>query len=100
MWKKEEQKCVLACRLGFGLTVVFPVCCIYHKPRAFDESSSESDSSDSDTDSDSSCGKGHSHSHRHKEAGSDRNAYEREPEGKGKGRAAQCTFSTTLVDIY
>ncbi|CAO1616776.1 unnamed protein product [Parajaminaea phylloscopi] len=38
------------------------ICCIYHKPRAFDESSSEgssssdSDSSSSDSDSDSDCG--------------------------------------------
>ena len=31
------------------------VCCIYHKPRKFDESSSEESSSDSDSDSDSSC---------------------------------------------
>lgn len=35
------------------------VCCVYHKPRKFDESSSD-DSSDSD--SDASCG-GHGHSH-------------------------------------
>lgn len=40
------------------------VCCIYHKPKAFDESSSESDSS-SDSESDSeSCTHNHSHSHR------------------------------------
>ncbi|BEI93339.1 uncharacterized protein CcaverHIS019_0509670 [Cutaneotrichosporon cavernicola] len=32
------------------------ICCIYHKPRAFDESSSESDSCDSDNDS--CCGDG------------------------------------------
>ena len=38
------------------------VCCIYHKPRKFDESSSE-ESSDSDSDSDSSCDRNHSHSH-------------------------------------
>ncbi|KAF9255438.1 hypothetical protein L218DRAFT_975630 [Marasmius fiardii PR-910] len=37
------------------------ICCIYHKPRAFDESSSEEDS-DSDSDSDSSCA-GHNHNH-------------------------------------
>ncbi|KIK95933.1 hypothetical protein PAXRUDRAFT_826531 [Paxillus rubicundulus Ve08.2h10] len=33
------------------------ICCIYHKPRRFDESSSESDS-DSDSDSSDSCGHG------------------------------------------
>ncbi|KAF8987338.1 phosphatase inhibitor-domain-containing protein, partial [Cyathus striatus] len=38
------------------------ICCIYHKPRRFDESSSESDSDDSD--SDSSCG-GHNHNPSH-----------------------------------
>ncbi|KZT02262.1 uncharacterized protein LAESUDRAFT_685741 [Laetiporus sulphureus 93-53] len=31
------------------------ICCIYHKPRRFDESSSEESSSDSDSGSDSSC---------------------------------------------
>ncbi|KAI0789958.1 phosphatase inhibitor-domain-containing protein [Abortiporus biennis] len=36
------------------------ICCIYHKPKRFDESSSEESSSDSD--SDSSCG-GHDHQH-------------------------------------
>ncbi|KAK7453493.1 Type 1 phosphatases regulator ypi1 [Stygiomarasmius scandens] len=38
------------------------ICCIYHKPKPFDESSDEEDS---DSDSDSDCGHGHSHSHRH-----------------------------------
>ncbi|KAJ8073528.1 Type 1 phosphatases regulator ypi1 [Marasmius tenuissimus] len=37
------------------------ICCIYHKPKAFDESSSEEDS---DSDSDDSCGGRHNHSHR------------------------------------
>ncbi|KAJ3511652.1 hypothetical protein NLJ89_g3971 [Agrocybe chaxingu] len=36
------------------------ICCIYHKPKQFDESSDES----SDSDSDSSCG-GHDHTHNH-----------------------------------
>ena len=36
----------------------FSVCCIYHKPKRFDESSDE-DSSDSD--SESSCDHGHEH---------------------------------------
>ncbi|KAF9802976.1 hypothetical protein IEO21_09766 [Rhodonia placenta] len=39
------------------------ICCIYHKPKKFDESSSEESS---DSDSDSSCSHGHpSHPHRH-----------------------------------
>ncbi|EEB90860.1 hypothetical protein MPER_10878 [Moniliophthora perniciosa FA553] len=38
------------------------ICCIYHKPRRFDESSSEEDS---DSDSDSSGG-GHAHNHEHR----------------------------------
>ncbi|KIJ60345.1 hypothetical protein HYDPIDRAFT_117239 [Hydnomerulius pinastri MD-312] len=85
------------------------ICCIYHKPRRFDESSSESDS---DSDSDSSCGhghgndrasarpgghthppNGHSHGFVHREGNggaiheledsdSDTNAYERAPKRK------------------
>ncbi|KAH7884231.1 phosphatase inhibitor-domain-containing protein [Phlebopus sp. FC_14] len=83
------------------------ICCIYHKPRRFDESSSESDS---DSDSDSSCGHGHTHDrasarsrgqnhppngrdhdllHRdgaggavHELHDSDDNAYERAPKGR------------------
>ena len=38
------------------------VCCIYHKPRRFDESSDE-DSSDSESESD--CDHGHDHYHTH-----------------------------------
>jgi len=38
------------------------ICCIYHKPRRFDESSSESDS-DSDSDSGDSCGHGSDRAH-------------------------------------
>ncbi|KAF8150204.1 phosphatase inhibitor-domain-containing protein [Crassisporium funariophilum] len=89
------------------------ICCIYHKPRRFDESSDESSDSDSD---DSACGHNHNHSgpnHRpagtgpssdglqarsgavssvvheleHPE-GSEPNAYEKQPESKkGKRRA-------------
>jgi len=50
----------------FNLDTQFPVCCIYHKPKRFDESSDE-DSSDSD--SDSSCDHNypsHRHSHGHR----------------------------------
>ncbi|KAF5359814.1 hypothetical protein D9756_003638 [Leucocoprinus leucothites] len=86
------------------------ICCIYHKPRRFDESSSEESSSD-ESDSDSSCGgEGHDHHdhhhhhhgrhrhrHNHKHKPRDRevdgecggepepNAYERQPQRKGKG---------------
>jgi protein phosphatase 1 regulatory subunit 11 len=38
------------------------VCCIYHKPKRFDESSDE-DSSDSESESD--CDHGHNHHHTH-----------------------------------
>ncbi|KXN87283.1 Type 1 phosphatases regulator YPI1 [Leucoagaricus sp. SymC.cos] len=78
------------------------ICCIYHKPRPFDESSSESSS---ESDSDSCGGHGHSydhhhrrrrHNHKHKpqDRGSDGerdsdpepNAYERQPPRKEKGK--------------
>ncbi|GES97039.1 hypothetical protein RCL_jg5106.t1 [Rhizophagus clarus] len=46
------------------------ICCIYHKPRAFgessDEDSSSSDSDDSDHDHDHDHKNGHHHSHNHK----------------------------------
>ncbi|KAI0760973.1 phosphatase inhibitor-domain-containing protein [Trametes elegans] len=48
------------------------ICCIYHKPKRFDESSSSDDSSD-ESDSDSSCDsrvprrRGHDHNHDHDE---------------------------------
>jgi len=38
------------------------ICCIYHKPKAFDESSDEDDSSDEDSDSSH---RAHEHEHRH-----------------------------------
>jgi protein phosphatase 1 regulatory subunit 11 len=93
------------------------VCCIYHKPRRYDESSSEDDSSDSD--SDSSCGHGHAHNHRHQrsqsgdnsnqaskdaestiiheleEEDSDKNAYEVAPVKKGKRKAKGELFILT-----
>ncbi|EJF58629.1 phosphatase inhibitor-domain-containing protein [Dichomitus squalens] len=86
------------------------ICCIYHKPRQFDESSS-SESSDSDTDSDSDaparrrCNRDHEHVHDHSEGAhgtasrsgegsgvvhelesdsDDTNAYERMPRRKPK----------------
>lgn len=87
--QKEKQEYVV-CRTD-------PVCCIYHKPRAFDESSSESSDSDSDGSSSSapesssdddgaarpSRGMRHRHTHRCKHgrtpdaAGPKANAYER-----------------------
>ncbi|QRW17711.1 Type 1 phosphatases regulator YPI1 [Rhizoctonia solani] len=65
------------------------ICCIYHKPRRFDESSSES----SGDESDSSCGSNDSRKHAHKrpdKAGDPNpgpNAYEKSG-SKGKGKAA------------
>uniref|UniRef100_A0A0W0G5S0 Type 1 phosphatases regulator n=1 Tax=Moniliophthora roreri TaxID=221103 RepID=A0A0W0G5S0_MONRR len=82
------------------------ICCIYHKPRRFDESSSEEDS---DSDSDSSCG-GHNHQHSRRHSNADgeglrnrqedssvteleredsdeKNAYEIVPSKKGKRKA-------------
>ncbi|KDQ06574.1 hypothetical protein BOTBODRAFT_39475 [Botryobasidium botryosum FD-172 SS1] len=83
------------------------ICCIYHKPKRFDESSDESD-----TDSDSGCEHGHNHTHNHRNGNQQgagavahregestvheiqdqpaRNAYEATPKndrGKGKGKA-------------
>ncbi|KAI3616387.1 type 1 phosphatase regulator ypi1 [Moniliophthora roreri] len=58
------------------------ICCIYHKPRRFDESSSEEDS---DSDSDSSCG-GHGHNHQHRarrSSGSGGERLQRQADGGG-----------------
>ncbi|KZV67335.1 hypothetical protein PENSPDRAFT_688235 [Peniophora sp. CONT] len=87
------------------------ICCIYHKPKAYDESSDEDSSSDDDTDSEPDTSSArpsgsfsrrrnqhHSHAHRHDEhecahvhnlpSDDDTNAYERQPlPNKGKGRA-------------
>jgi len=79
------------------------ICCIYRKPRRYDESSSD-ESSDSDSDSDAhsdTCNSSHKHSHRHRlpngsgdgitdhqssggvhESDSERNAYEVVPQSK------------------
>jgi len=91
------------------------ICCIYRKPRAFDESSDESDSDGSDSDDpqhhDADCDNDHGHHHSHsrrnvpiertggggdgvaavavvKSLGpGDKNAYEAAPQkGKGKGK--------------
>lgn len=73
------------------------ICCIYHKPRQFDESSSSSsddDSSDSDGSGDESAhgrgmdGRPHGHHHHHHGHGhgDDKNAYEREPGSRKKGK--------------
>ncbi|KAG7451443.1 uncharacterized protein BT62DRAFT_1072006 [Guyanagaster necrorhizus] len=69
------------------------ICCIYHKPRRFDESSDEDSSSD-DSDSDEGCSCGDlNHSHRGKSRKTDMdhpesNAYESVPSNpsKDKGR--------------
>lgn len=86
--------------------VFFSVCCIYHRPRRFDESSDEG-SSDSESDSDDGTAKpsGRCHRHRHHVDGEgegdrcgepedkrhgrdDRNAYERMSPRKGKGKSS------------
>jgi len=84
------------------------ICCIYHKPRAFDESSSESSDPSSDEDSDRKCQHNHAQSRRNVPIGgagggggggggeakekdaapADKNAYEATPKDKGKGKAA------------
>jgi len=50
------------------------ICCIYHRPRRFDESSS----SESESDSDSSCGHSHHHPHAGPSSSSDRPQSERD----------------------
>ncbi|KAH9481073.1 Type 1 phosphatases regulator YPI1 [Psilocybe cubensis] len=86
------------------------ICCIYHKPRRFDESSDESDSSDSDSDHDHSShnhNHHHNHNHEHQPNGGsstngqqshssvvhelehpeyEPNAYEKQPKSNGKRR--------------
>jgi len=52
--KKKSKSNYIKPFPSFHLTFFISVCCIYHKPRRFDESSGES-SSDSDSDSSSSC---------------------------------------------
>ncbi len=88
--------------------VSFPVCCIYHRPRRFDESSDEEDSSGTDSSSDDDTarpsGQYRRQRHRHvdgerggerggelehkrlNERG-DRNVYERMSPRKGKGKS-------------
>ncbi|KAG9008847.1 Type 1 phosphatases regulator ypi1 [Tulasnella sp. JGI-2019a] len=56
------------------------ICCIYHKPRAFDESSGESSGSDSESDEGHKCDD-HDHDHSHGHARSGRNV----PIGGGGG---------------
>ncbi|KAF9534045.1 phosphatase inhibitor-domain-containing protein [Crepidotus variabilis] len=63
------------------------ICCIYHKPRQFDESSSE-ESSDSDSDSD--CG----HAHRCSARRHDHSAL-----GDGSGGQLQASGSSSVVGI-
>jgi protein phosphatase 1 regulatory subunit 11 len=103
-----------------------PVCCIYHKPKRFDESSSEESSSDSDSDSD--CGHDH-HPRRGQRAtrenpasrgdgsnmrsrdsaavvhelhdqSNEVNRYERAPKRKGKKPMGRndCEFSASFAD--
>ena len=85
--------------------VCFSVCCIYHRPRRFDESSDEEDSSEADSSSDDDTARpsGQYRRHRHHvdrererdgcgepKGLSDRNehnAYERMSPRKGKGKS-------------
>ncbi|RIB11033.1 phosphatase inhibitor-domain-containing protein [Gigaspora rosea] len=64
------------------------ICCIYHRPKSFDESSDEDSSScsdDSDHDDHDNEGENshHSHNHHRKKRSGSPNAYERQPQYKG-----------------
>lgn len=107
MGKKKSKSTSSFSIITFDYLPHFIVCCIYHKPRPFDESSSD-ESSDSDSDSNSSCGgdgrrnhrRGHHHHHHHHmhkphnddgqdescDSDSTPNAYERQPKPMGKGK--------------
>jgi protein phosphatase 1 regulatory subunit 11 len=106
--------------IGLGWTV----CCIYHKPKDFDESSSEDDSSDEDSDSSLDDGRArprprsgsnHNHNHHHPhphpdgaaaaqrnpqtqiaqlEEAAEPNAYEMVPSGK-KGKGKRKSIGTS-----
>lgn len=85
--QEEEQECApLSLFAPFRLTFL-AVCCIYHKPRPFDESSSESGS-----DSDSSCD--HDHGRRHRRHRPERPS----PEPNGSGREAQRSPDATTTE--
>ncbi|CAG8622168.1 4976_t:CDS:2 [Paraglomus occultum] len=71
------------------------ICCIYHRPRAFGESSDDSDSSSSGTDSESDHGHCHDDHHCHNGQGKRKhksrldkrpNAYERQPRYKDRSK--------------
>ncbi|CAG8464798.1 6668_t:CDS:2 [Cetraspora pellucida] len=57
------------------------ICCIYHRPRQFDESSSDEDSSSCSDDDHDNEGE-NSHHHHHKKRNGSPNAYERQPHYK------------------
>ncbi|KAI0766727.1 phosphatase inhibitor-domain-containing protein, partial [Irpex lacteus] len=70
---------------GAGERAPKVLCCIYHKPRRYDESSSEESSDSSDSDSDSDCD---SHSHSHSPRSSrphSHNPRRQTPEPRGEG---------------
>ena len=98
-----------------------PVCCIYHKPRRFDESSSEEES---DSESESECRHHHDHSSHAPSSGggssssgahqtrdgpslvsishddkSEPNAYEKQPPSKGKRKTGWCYISDLLKNL-
>ncbi|EMD31466.1 hypothetical protein CERSUDRAFT_119686 [Gelatoporia subvermispora B] len=83
------------------------ICCIYHKPRKFDESSSEESSdSDSDSDSHSECDHAHgpNHSHRRRRAHpSHRNSNgdgTRTNDGQGSGVVHELEEDSDDVNVY
>ncbi len=94
--KKKSKSASMSFTFIIVVSDLYPVCCIYHKPRRFDESSDEDSSSDeSDSDEGHSCGDP-SHSHKEKSGNikktdpdhPDTNAYESVPSNpsKSKGR--------------
>lgn len=71
---------------SFAFVLAIPVCCIYHKPKRFDESSDESSSSsDSDSGSSSECNH-HHHEHSH---GRSRPGRRPARDGDGEGSTRQ-----------
>ena len=105
--RKKSKSTYLALERCRGRTDkrLFQVCCIYHRPRRFDESSDEEESSETDSSSDDDTARpsGQYRRHRHHVDGErerdecgehkrlsdrgERNAYERMSPRKGKGKS-------------
>ena len=73
------------------------VCCIYHKPRAFGESSSESDSG---SDSDSDCGCGHGSGAENKAGDDGEGRAGAEASGAGAHYTVSPPLHTTPADTH